>query len=78
MEFTKEQIEHLADNYADGKSSSDVFKQAHKSDFIAGFNKAIKIFNDLNLACDCTCTDSCKYENCNKECKRFILESNDL
>jgi len=28
--------------YADGKSSSDVFKRAHITDFLAGYNKAIE------------------------------------
>ena len=34
---TKEQ---LAEQYAEGKSSSSVFKEAHKRDFLAGFTAA--------------------------------------
>lgn len=44
MEFTKEQKNYLADVYANGKSSSDVFREQHKSDFIAGFEKALSLF----------------------------------
>lgn len=35
MKQTKEQ---LAEEYAEGKSSSSAFKEAHKRDFIAGFD----------------------------------------
>lgn len=42
MEFTEEQKNYLADVYANGKSSSDVFREAHKADFIAGFEKAFE------------------------------------
>jgi len=31
-----------AEIYADGKSSSEVFKRAHITDFLAGYNKAIE------------------------------------
>lgn len=34
---TKEEIEQLGNDYAIGKSSSDVFKDAHKNDFIKGY-----------------------------------------
>ena len=55
MEFTKEQKNHLADLYANGKSSSDVFREQHKADFIAGFEKALSLLavvgqNELLLA----------------------------
>lgn len=43
-EFTKEQKNYLADVYANGKSSSDVFREQHKADFIAGFEKALSLF----------------------------------
>ena len=36
---TKEEIEQLANEYANGKSSSDVFKDAHKNDFIKGYTQ---------------------------------------
>jgi hypothetical protein len=38
MERTKK--EQLAEQYAEGKSSSSVFKEAHKRDFLAGFTAA--------------------------------------
>lgn len=44
MEFTKEQKDYLAEVYANGKSSSDVFREQHKADFIAGFEKALSLF----------------------------------
>lgn len=44
MEFTKEQKNYLADVYANGKSSSDMFREQHKADFIAGFEKALSLF----------------------------------
>lgn len=46
MEFTEEQKNYLADVYANGKSSSDVFKESHKVDFIAGFEKALSLFSN--------------------------------
>ena len=36
---SKEEIEQLADDYANNKSSSDVFKDAHKNDFIQGYTQ---------------------------------------
>ena len=33
---------------SEGKSTSEVFKQAHEEDFKAGFQKAIEILNQLN------------------------------
>ena len=36
---SKEEIEQLANDYAIGKSSSDVFKDAHKNDFIQGYTQ---------------------------------------
>lgn len=44
MEFTEEQKNYLADVYANGKSSSNVFREQHKADFIAGFEKALSLF----------------------------------
>lgn len=44
MEFTEKQKNYLADVYANGKSSSDVFREQHKADFIAGFEKALSLF----------------------------------
>ena len=41
MEKYKEQIEKEANEYANGKSSSNVFKQAHIDDFINGVNSKI-------------------------------------
>ena len=35
--------EILAEAYASSKSSSNVFKKAHKEDFIAGFNSGKKL-----------------------------------
>ena len=78
MEFTKEQKNYLADVYANGKSSSDVFREQHKTDFIAGFEKALSLFVVIGSACDCTCSNSLSYENCDKKCKRYELEQADL
>ena len=39
--MTKEQ---LAEQYAEGKSSSSVFQEAHKKDFLAGFDLAEELF----------------------------------
>ena len=36
---TKQEIEQLANEYTNGKSSSDVFKDAHKNDFIKGYTQ---------------------------------------
>jgi hypothetical protein len=36
---TQEEIEQLANEYTNGKSSSDVFKDAHKNDFIKGYTQ---------------------------------------
>ena len=78
MEFTKEQKNYLADVYANGKSSSEVFREQHKADFIAGFEKALNLFTVIDSACDCTCSNSLSYENCDKKCKRHELEQADL
>ena len=39
--MTKEQ---LAKQYAEGKSSSSIFQEAHKRDFLAGFDLAEELF----------------------------------
>jgi hypothetical protein len=78
MNFTNEQINHLADVYANGKSSSDVFREQHKTDFIAGFEKALSLFAVIGSACDCTCSNAITYENCDKKCKGYELEQADL
>ena len=48
---SKEEIEQLANEYANGKSSSDVFKDAHKNDFINGYTQCQQdmqpLLNDL-------------------------------
>jgi len=36
---TKEEIEQLANDYSKGKSSSDVFIENHKKDFIKGYTQ---------------------------------------
>ena len=36
-------LEELASEYSEGKSTSEVFKRAHESDFKAGFQKAIEL-----------------------------------
>ena len=38
----KEKVIKQAEDYANGKSSSYVFKEAHKIDFLAGYTKAIE------------------------------------
>lgn len=78
MEFTEEQKNYLADIYANGKSSSDVFRDAHKADFIAGFEKALSLFAVIGSACKCTCSDQGMYMNCDKKCERYAYEQADL
>lgn len=53
MEFTEKQKNYLADVYANGKSSSDVFREQHKADFIAGFEKALSLFAVSSSVCHC-------------------------
>ena len=36
-------LDELASEYSEGKSTSEVFKTAHESDFKAGFQKAIEL-----------------------------------
>jgi hypothetical protein len=51
LEMEKEQslkkiiydLDELASEYSEGKSTSEVFKRAHESDFKAGFQKAIEL-----------------------------------
>lgn len=42
----KEEIEQAAREYSTGKSSSDVFREAHETDFIAGANWALQSENE--------------------------------
>lgn len=35
--------EQLAEQYTEGKSSSSVFQEAHKRDFLAGYDTAIEV-----------------------------------
>ena len=44
--MTKEEIEQAAREYSTGKSSSDVFREAHETDFIAGANWALQSENE--------------------------------
>ncbi len=48
---TQQEIEQLGNDYAIGKSSSDVFKDAHKNDFIQGYTQCQEdmqtLLNDL-------------------------------
>ena len=43
-------MDELADEYATGKSSSDVFKNAHQKDFTKGFQKALSILGDKKFS----------------------------
>ena len=43
-------LDELADEYATGKSSSDVFKNAHQKDFTKGFQKALSILGDKKFS----------------------------
>ena len=45
-------LDELAKDYANGKSSSDVFKDAHKRDFKEGFQKALEILGDKKFTED--------------------------
>lgn len=42
----KKNAELLAEEYANGKSISEVFRDAHKKDFVAGYNKAKELFKE--------------------------------
>lgn len=42
---TKEYAEKLANEYAENKSSADVFKQSHSTDFLNGYLKAVEETN---------------------------------
>lgn len=68
MEFTKEQKNYLADVYANGKSSSDVFREQHKADFIAGFEKALSLF----AVSDNSAVNRCN--ECSKELENKMTE----
>ena len=43
-------LDELADEYATGKSSSDVFKNTHQKDFTKGFQKALEILGDKKFS----------------------------
>ena len=43
-------LDELAEEYASGKSSSDVFKEAHKRDFIAGAKAILEIIGDKKFS----------------------------
>ena len=45
-------LDELAKDYANGKSSSDVFKNAHEKDFKEGFQKALEILGDKKFTED--------------------------
>jgi hypothetical protein len=38
-------LDELAIEYSEGKSTSEVFKKTHESDFKAGFKKALELLN---------------------------------
>jgi hypothetical protein len=42
-EFVSYDLDELAMEYSEGKSTSEVFKKAHESDFKAGFQKALEL-----------------------------------
>lgn len=46
---TKEYAEKLANEYAENKSSADVFKQSHSTDFLNGYLKAVEETNVKEL-----------------------------
>lgn len=48
IHFITHHLNELAVRYSEGKSTSEVFKQAHEEDFKAGFQKAIEILNQFN------------------------------
>lgn len=77
MEFTEEQKNYLADVYANGKSSSSVFREAHKRDFIAGFEKALSLLTiseqKKHLSCPhCESSDIDFDENFCTNCSEYI------
>jgi hypothetical protein len=45
----EDDIERLAKEYSENKSSSDVFKEQHKVDFIAGYKSATKTFSEEDM-----------------------------
>ena len=65
-------LDELADEYATGKSSSDVFKNAHQKDFTKGFQKALSILGDkkfseldMRIAYDAGCNNIDADDNIN-------------
>lgn len=77
MEFTEEQKNYLADVYANGKSSSSVFREAHKRDFIAGFEKALSLLTiseqKKRLSCPhCESSDIDFDENFCTNCSEYV------
>jgi len=45
----EDDIERLAKEYSENKSSSDVFKEQHKVDFITGYKSATKVYSEEDL-----------------------------
>jgi hypothetical protein len=44
----EDDVEKLAKEYSENKSSSDVFKEQHRVDFIAGYNAATKVSSEYD------------------------------
>jgi hypothetical protein len=65
--------ELLAEEYANSKSSSEVFKDAHKKDFIEGYNKAKESYYEL-LHKSIDCADKKYLEGYNKSKELFKEE----
>ena len=45
----EDDVERLAKEYSENKSSSDVFKEQHKVDFIAGYKSATKVYSEDDM-----------------------------
>ena len=43
-------LDEFANEYSEGKSTADVFKRAHESDFKAGFQKALELMGDKKFS----------------------------
>ena len=43
-------LDGLANEYSEGKSTADVFKRAHEEDFKAGFQKALELIGDKKFS----------------------------
>jgi hypothetical protein len=74
----EDDIERLAKEYSENKSSSDVFKEQHKVDFIAGYKSATKVYSeeDLDKAIDWALENGRTGKVTSKDIDNFIQSLN--